>query len=69
MSIPGEGAGKGDTPRPTDKKQYDENWIRIFGVECSACKGVGFIKNFTGNGNEFEKENCLVCYGLGKVAK
>lgn len=23
--------GKGDTPRPTDSKKYEENWERIFG--------------------------------------
>ncbi len=23
--------GKGDTPRPVDKKKYDENYDRIFG--------------------------------------
>ena len=25
------GAGKGDVPRPCDKKKYDENYDRIFG--------------------------------------
>lgn len=25
------GAGKGDKPRPLDKKRYDENYERIFG--------------------------------------
>ena len=24
------GAGKGDKPRPVDKKKYDKNWERIF---------------------------------------
>jgi len=23
--------GKGDKPRPTDKKKFDEGWERIFG--------------------------------------
>lgn len=23
--------GKGDKPRPTDKKKFDDNWDRIFG--------------------------------------
>ncbi len=26
-------AGKGDTYRPVDKKKYDENYDRIFGVK------------------------------------
>ena len=25
------GAGKGDTPRPVNKKKYDENYVKIFG--------------------------------------
>lgn len=25
------GAGKGDSPRPVNKKRYDENFERIFG--------------------------------------
>ncbi len=28
---PRTGAGKGDTPRPGNKKQYDKNYERIFG--------------------------------------
>jgi hypothetical protein len=27
----GNGAGKGDTPRPVDHKKYDKNFGRIFG--------------------------------------
>lgn len=25
------GAGKGDTPRPTNKRQYDINYVKTFG--------------------------------------
>ena len=25
--------GKGSTPRPVDKKKFDENWEKIFGKE------------------------------------
>ena len=27
------GAGKGDSPRPVNKKKYDENYVKIFGHE------------------------------------
>ena len=27
------GAGKGDTPRPTNKKLYNENYVKAFGHE------------------------------------
>lgn len=27
------GAGKGDKPRPVDKKKFDEGWERAFGKE------------------------------------
>ena len=34
------GAGKGDKPRPVDKKKYDENYERIFrGVDKPPEKG------------------------------
>lgn len=26
-----EGAGKGDAPRPVDRRKWDRNWFRIFG--------------------------------------
>jgi len=33
--------GKGSSPRPVDKKKFDENWDKIFGKKdekCSSCK-------------------------------
>ncbi len=33
-------AGKGDRPRPVDKKRYDENYERIFGKENWFCTKV-----------------------------
>ncbi len=70
MSIPGEGAGKGDTPRPTDKKAYDETWIRCFGKPCPGeqfleCKN-GWV-DFTTDGRIGEQRKCKVCNGIGKV--
>lgn len=72
--IPGEGAGKGDTPRPVDKKAYDETWIRCFGEECVACKGKGEILKYLDPDPLYNPmphdilwEKCLVCNGIGKV--
>lgn len=31
-------SGKGDTPRPVDKKKFDENFDRIFGKKKDADK-------------------------------
>jgi len=30
MTIPGEGSGKGDTPRKVNKKEFDKSYERIF---------------------------------------
>jgi len=73
MSLPGEGAGKGDTPRPLDKKKYDETWIRIFGKKCRNCKGFGEVRIVTPDDETEikgeEVQTCSVCKGLGKVEK
>jgi len=73
MSLLGEGAGKGDTPRPLDKKKYDETWIRIFGKKCRSCKGFGEVRIVTPDDETEikgeEVQTCSVCNGLGKVEK
>lgn len=56
---------------PTDKKKFDKNWIRAFGVKCKRCKGSGWI-------DEYDEElgasigvkfYCPKCNGIGKVEK
>jgi len=44
-------AGKGSSPRPVNKRAYDQGYLRIFGKKCPTCLGEG----------------CEVCYGLGYV--
>lgn len=61
--IPTEGAGKGDSPRPVNKKQYDENYIRCFGSPCPVCTSQGY------NTGADDKAVCKTCNGLGKVDK
>ncbi len=61
--IPGEGCGKGDTPRPVDKKAFDYTWIRLFGDLCPDCKGCG-----ASSSNDDPLDNiCRTCCGIGKV--
>ena len=60
------GSGKGDSFRPVDKKQYDENWIKIFGKKCSVCDGDGYLwaEDIDGEDMKFQ---CRHCKGIGKV--
>jgi hypothetical protein len=76
VSIPTEGAGKGDIKRPTDRKKYDENWVKVFGKVCLDCTGRGWRWNFkdvskpgdTGiTMEQVGKRVCPNCSGLGKV--
>ncbi len=62
--------GKGDRPRPVDKKKYDENYKRIFGkcvsgaLNCPKCGGVHPIRVSPGlemaDGRK-QITNCLGC--------
>lgn len=58
--IPLEGNGKGDTPRPVDKKTYDSNWVKIFGKPCEPCQGTG---------RWYPEDTCPTCKGIGKVER
>ena len=48
---------------PTDKKKFDKNWIRAFGVKCIHCKGNGIIPV----GQCFV--TCPKCKGTGKTER
>lgn len=54
------GAGKGDSYRPVDKKKWDEGWERVFGKGNSKDKD-----NNPNNGNE--DEICSICNGMGAI--
>lgn len=45
---------------PTDKKQYDHNYLKIFGKSCPHCNSQKL---------ENGKRNCLVCGGQGYIEK
>ena len=48
---------------PSDKKRYDQNYLRVFGEKCPHCHGVGRI-DFFGIDTE-----CVICHGVGYVER
>jgi hypothetical protein len=36
--MTGHGAGKGDRPRPVDRKKWDAGWERVFGKKIKRTK-------------------------------
>lgn len=59
--------GKGDKPRPANKKVYDREYERIYGRECTACRGKGFHWDECTLTKKMVKTNCLLCNGTGKA--
>jgi len=47
---------------PSDKRRYDGNYLRMFGMVCPDCGGNGYHEEMNG-------EKCKRCYGLGYVEK
>ena len=65
----GEG-GKGDAPRPVDKRKYDAGYLRAFGKKCPDCKdGVAGIPDFEGTDYVCTMSYCQTCGGVGYVPK
>jgi DnaJ-class molecular chaperone len=67
-------AGKGSVPRPqsaAEKRQYDINYLRVYGVPCPDCKtkGVQGIPDFEGETEVCTMSYCPTCQGLGYVPK
>lgn len=54
---------------PADKAKYNENYLRIFGVECSMCKGKGYFNDYCKLQKRMIKTTCLICYGKGRMKK
>ena len=56
---------------PTDKKKYDENWIRVFGIKCKRCKGSGWTSEYDPELGALQgvQYHCPKCKGTGKVEK
>lgn len=56
---------------PTDKKKFDRNWIKIFGVKCKRCRGSGWLPEYDPElGAEQGVEYiCPKCKGIGKIER
>ena len=59
--------GKGDKPRPCDKKRYDRNYTYAFGIDCWFCNGKG--KVLAVKPKCTKEVDCPDCGGLGRVDK
>jgi len=53
-------AGKGDRFRRVNKKLFDHNYLKIFGVPCSRCNPKGLDKG---------KRDCINCGGDGYIPR
>lgn len=66
MKFETTGSGKGDSPRPINKKRFDKNWLKVFCkhstkliknkkwgqiIECIDCEKIIETKRFKNNGN------------------
>lgn len=66
-------AGKGDVPRPVNRRKWDAGYLRAFGKPCPFCKEKGTICS-----NAYDVlyhkaepiwEQCDHCVGIGFVKK
>jgi len=55
--LKGCGMSKGSWYRLVDKKKYDRNYLRLYGMRCSCCE------------NTEKRHSCPACGGLGYVVK
>ena len=60
------GAGKGDKQRPRNEKNWDRNYVLIFGRDCKNCDGTGKVHVVK---SDVVLEDCPFCKGLGRVDK
>lgn len=70
--------GKGDKRRPCNQKQYDRNYIAIFGKDCKNCVGTGKVTVLHPHPskvdpnkvwNSHSTEDCPFCDGIGRIDK
>jgi DnaJ-class molecular chaperone len=65
------GSGKGSGPRSgqySKKSQtaFEEAHERIYGKECSPCRGRGYTWDFDKH-NNMKKHTCAACKGTGRI--
>lgn len=61
-----DGCGKTNDSRPVDKRKYDRNYLRVYGVPCEDCKATGVLPTLPGIRTRYY---CNNCDGLGYVPK
>jgi RecJ-like exonuclease len=61
-----DGCGKTDDLRPMNKRNYDKNYLRLYGIMCEDCKGTGVLPNLPGIRTRYWCDNCD---GLGYIPK
>jgi len=54
---------------PQDKRKYDREYLRVFGVKCPDCKGVGQLIRANWQDDITAMEDCKICKGLGYIEK
>ena len=67
--------GKGDDPRPVNRKEYEKNYVAALGDRplkiaenrCPKCDGVGCYRVFPCN--DLHWSHCEVCGGFGYIHK
>lgn len=51
---------------PTDKKKYDKEYLRVFGIKCLFCNGRGWVYE---DETVDTKTDCPICHGIGYIEK
>lgn len=51
---------------PTNKKQYDKNYLRLWGKICPECNGYGIYPTTK---NTIDSDVCRACNGIGYIEK
>lgn len=54
---------------PTDKKKFDQNYLRIFGKKCLRCGGDGCWHSVVGFQTARPLIKCPECDGFGYVER
>jgi DnaJ-class molecular chaperone len=52
-------SGKGDAPCRVNKRKFDQNYLRLYGIQCQTCRGAGVLPG----------RKCTDCNGLGYLEK